>query len=351
MEKKRNFNLDVIRSVALFYVICVHFFMNANFYYAGTVTGISMELSVILRNCFTACVPLFLMLSGYLMNKKTISVKYYTGISKVLILYALSCIAIWIFSVFKYGTVHTLDSLLTSFLGYEGYAWYIGMYVGLYALIPFLNLMYHGLSSKKQKILLLCVLLYFTALPSLTNKFGVNLIPTNWESLYPITYYYIGAFLSEYADDIKIPTIGLFVLYLLVVLSGGMFVNRFVRDQLYYSVNLFVDWNNLLNFTSTTILFLTILKCDFSKLPNILRKLIETISKVSLQMYLVSWIFDQIVYESFNAKYATYADKFIRMPLPIIQVFVSSFIVALIIQFIYDKIKGITSYETKKLSS
>lgn len=346
MEKKRNINLDVIRCIALIYVLCVHFFYNANFYYYSPIIGPAMELSVILRNCFSACVPLFLTLSGFLMNRKKLSAKYYAGISKVLIIYGLSCIAVWIFRTIEYQDNFTLDALFKSFLAYEGYAWYIGLYLGLYALIPFLNLMYHGLNSKKQKLVLICILIVFTALPSFTNKFGVNLIPQNWEALYPITYYLIGAFLSEYADDIKLSPLVLLLLYIVVIISGGMFVNQFVRGQMYYSINLFVDWGNILNTTSTILLFLTILKCNFSKLPGFIAKFIETVSLVSLQMYLVSWIFDQKIYTAFNAAYPVYEDRFIRFPLPIIKVFIGSFIVALIIQFIYDQIRNLTHETT-----
>lgn len=345
--KSRNINLDIIRSVALIYVLCVHFFLNANFYDYSPVIGTAMKASVILRNCFASCVPLFLMLSGYLMNHKKLSAKYYTGISKVFILYGLSCIAIWIFRTIEYQDTFTLDALFKSFISYEGYAWYIGMYFGLYALIPFINLMYHGLDSKQQKRILLLVLLIFTALPTITNKFGVNLIPTNWENLYPITYYLMGAYLSEYADDIKLSPGLLFILYILVVFSGGMFVNRFVNGKMYYAISLFVGWNNVLNISSTFLLFLTILKCDFSKMPKIIAKFFEILSTVSLQMYLVSYIFDQKVYPVFNARYPVYDDRFIRFPLPIIVVFIGSFIVALMIQFIYNQLRKLT-HETKK---
>lgn len=348
MKSSRNINLDIIRSVALIYVICVHFFLNTNFYSYGPIHGLAMETSIILRNCFAACVPLFIMLSGYLMNKKNFSIKYYAGISKVFILYGLSCITIWIYQSIEYQTIFTLDSLFKSFVSYEGYAWYIGFYFGLYALIPFFNLMYHGLDSKRAKNILLFILLIFTALPTITNKFGVNLIPQNWESLYPLTYYFMGAYLSEYADDIKLSPKLLFILYILVVISGGMFVNRFVRGHMYYSIDLFSNWNSVLNFSSTFLLFLTILKCDFSKMPKLIAKFFEILSKVSLQMYLVSYMFDHIVYSEFNAMYPIYEDRFIRFFEPIIKVFVGSFIVALIIQFIYDQIRKLTS-DTKKV--
>lgn len=339
--QKRNINLDVIRCVALIYILCVHFFLNANFYYSSPIMGTGMQIGVILRNCFAACVPLFIMLSGYLMNRKTLSWKYYGGLSKVLVLYGLSCIPIWIFRVIENGETFTLYNLFCSYVRFELYAWYIGLYVCLYLFIPFLNGMYHSLDSKRKKQVLIGILILLTAFPSLTNKFGLALLPTYFESFYPLTYYFMGAYLSEYAEDIKLSAVATFALYILVVILGGCFVNVWVTGKWYYDINLFVDWGNLLNTCSSPLLFLAILKCDFSKMPKPIAKLIETVSLVSLQLYIVSYIFDILVYRGFNASYATFDEKLVRMALPIGQVFIYSFVVAFIIQFIYNQIKKI----------
>ena len=76
-------------------------------------------------------------------------------------------------------------------------------------------------------------------------------------------------------------------------------------------------------------------------MPKPIAKLIETVSLVSLQLYIVSYIFDILVYRGFNASYATFDEKLVRMALPIGQVFIYSFVVAFIIQFIYNQIKKI----------
>lgn len=341
---KRNINLDIIRSVALLYILCVHFFMQAG-YYSTVIAGPALYLGTVLRNTFSACVPLFIILSGYLMNKKTISKKYYMGLSKVLILYGLSCIPIWIFRGAYLGESFTFGSIIKSLLSYELYAWYVALYVGLYLLIPFFNLIYNNLADKKQKTLLILILVFLTALPSITNIFGFNLIPVFWEEMYPVTYYFIGAYLCEYKDEIKLSALASFVLYILVLLAGGSFVYFFVQNKFFYDVGLFVDWGNILNTTSSTLLFLFLLKCDFSRLPNPLCKVAETISLVSLQLYLVSWIFDTVVYFQFNMKYAFFSEKLLRFPIPIVMVFIPSFIIAIIIHFIY---KGIQKMSARK---
>ena len=85
MEKvKRDLRLDIIRLFALFCVVGVHYFLNSNFY-VTPVAGIKMYVMAIFRSFFIICVPLFIMLTGYLMNKKELSKKYYKGIIKILV--------------------------------------------------------------------------------------------------------------------------------------------------------------------------------------------------------------------------------------------------------------------------
>ena len=81
MQKERNINLDLIRTVAVISVISVHFFLNSGFY-SLPLLGKTMYISTVFRTLFMICVPLFLLLTGYLMNKKELSKKYYGGIKK-----------------------------------------------------------------------------------------------------------------------------------------------------------------------------------------------------------------------------------------------------------------------------
>ena len=64
--KERNLNADLIRCVAVFSVVSVHFLKN-NGFYSTPVVGWDMLLMCIYRSFFMACVPLFLMLTGFLM--------------------------------------------------------------------------------------------------------------------------------------------------------------------------------------------------------------------------------------------------------------------------------------------
>ena len=73
---KRNLNADLIRCVAVFSVISVHFLLNGGFY-KQEVCGIPMLVMCMYRSFFMTCVPLFLILTGYLMGRKKLSKGYY----------------------------------------------------------------------------------------------------------------------------------------------------------------------------------------------------------------------------------------------------------------------------------
>jgi len=340
--KQRNINLDVIRSVAVMYIMCIHFSEYAGFY-NGILAGPTMYVGTIMRNCFIICVPMFLLITGYLQCKKNLTTSYFKGIGRILLIYGLSCIPIWLFRAFYYGETFTIGSLIKSYLGFEGYGWYIAMYIGLFCLIPFLNLIFNNLENKKQRQLLLLVLLFITGFPSLQDIIGFQIVPDFWVEFYPITYYFIGAYIREYANDIKFSATKLFFLYIASVVMVGTIIFGLSYNKFYYEANVFRDWANLLYVCTSTLLFLFLLKCDFSKMPNILKKFFQTTSRISLQLFLVSLVFDAYIYSIFNMYFVSFGDKLIRFFIPTTLVFTCSFVVALIIDFIYNCIQKISA--------
>ena len=71
-------------------------------------------------------------------------------------------------------------------------AWYLEMYIGLFLLIPFLNIIYNNIQEKKYKDILIIVLLLLTSLEALTTALKIqdinlNIFPDYWTIIYPIT--------------------------------------------------------------------------------------------------------------------------------------------------------------------
>ena len=144
--QNRNASMDIIRIVAAFTVLSVHFFLH-NGFYSQIVEGVAMYIMVLMLTLFSVCVPLFMNLTGYLMSHKTLSRKYYSGISKTLIIFVLATLACMIFKTVHDNEPFSLKSFILGTLDFTGanYSWYIEMYIGLFLLVPFLNLAYNKL--------------------------------------------------------------------------------------------------------------------------------------------------------------------------------------------------------------
>ena len=77
------------------------------------------------------------------------------------------------------------------------------MWIGLFLLTPFLNLLYKAIPDQKQKLILVGTLYIMTALPDLLNRYGVHLVPGFWQQCFPLTFYFIGAYIHEYKPTIR----------------------------------------------------------------------------------------------------------------------------------------------------
>lgn len=304
--KTRNPALDVIRCFALACVVSIHFFLNTGFY-DEIVTGTRMYTMIFLRTAFTVCVPLFLLLSGYLMQGKRPEWRYYRKLSRTLGIYLLAslcCIA------FRMATQeYPLAEGLWGILNFTAapYGWYLEMYIGLYLLTPFLNILWENL-DKKQKQALLLTLLLLTALPGMVNTFRFQrswwavpgtdnhyhvLIPDWWEFLYPVTYFFLGSWLREYPLKLKaLPTLGLLLAILL--LSSGY--NCWRSRGVSFVSGKWQDWGSLLTAVLSVLTFHLLCLPDYSRLGTGAKNLLARLSDWSLGAYLVSWIFEQLFY-------------------------------------------------------
>lgn len=307
---KRNPAVDLIRILAFFFVVSVHYLLH-NGFYSAPVAGIRMYIMVLMRSLFIICVPLFLTLSGYLSWKKQLQKSYYKKIGKIIVTYILACLLCVIYSVAFLGEGFSVKNTVLGIFGFEAapYSWYIEMYLGLFLLIPFLNIVYHALPSQKAKLWLIITLVLLTALPSVVNVYNFEslswwtspssssttnqLMPAWWVSIYPITYYYIGCYLRQYGLKLKKAFL-LALIVLVTVLSGTFYFWRFHNTafvQSWWNTN-----NSLFAVILTVLVFALFMNIKTDRFPRWLSVFLQKVSGLCLGAYLISWIFDKALY-------------------------------------------------------
>ncbi len=375
--KDRNITLDIIRVIAVFSVIGVHFFLNSGFYEI-TVKGMAMFLGTLLRTLFMICVPLFLLLSGYLMKNKVLSKKYYMGIGKVIGVYIISTLVCLTFMKFVLKQEVTLLSGIKNLLSYQQYSWYVEMYIGLFLIIPFLNLIFKGLDSKGKKVLLL-TMIFLTAIPSTFNSFdflkrfgvGFDIVPYShytkifpdfWLKLYPVTYYFFGAYIRENREKIcKCRLINLRVLILSVIIFASYdFYLSYGQNYIWSGIS---DWGSVQNLINASLVFLIVLKYNVSSkeenellkensqkkiyLPKGVCKIISKLSEISFGTYLLSWVADKITYPVLLNKITSFGGRlpfiFIIVPLN----FALASLMSVIVFWVYKKLCSVSGCKNK----
>lgn len=413
---QRNSSLDLIRIVAVFLVISVHFFLHAysydsaiggysGFYYlpvenieslkhiavairdgdVASMHGAMMFLMIVMRTLFSVCVPLFIILTGYLMSKKELTKGYYKGIRKTLIVFVLASLACMCFKAIHennaareafyafdlntmFNAIHEsgkyeIKNFILSIFDFSGanYSWYVEMYIGLFLIIPFLNLAYNKLKNKRQKQVLVATLVFLTILPSIVNAFSFEtaswwqnplepdtklqkLIPSFWmSSMYPLAYYFTGAYIREYG--IKLKTRSMLPLFCITLFLFGLFNYwRSYGDK--FQSGTYIFWYGIEPYVLSVMLFTMLSRIKSGGWHPAVKKGLSFVSNLTFGMYLLSFIFDELIYDILNKNVISLYDKlpyyFLTVPLCFICSLLASWLItsaAKGIIILYEKIK------------
>ena len=306
----RNTRLDVIRCIALFFVVAIHFSTRSGFL-SEPVDDIPMLIMIIVRSFFYPCIPLFLFLSGYLLCDHKPTPVYYLRAIRLLFIYLCASILFICFrSIYSTDRLSILNSIL-GILSYTllDYGWYTEMYLGLFLLIPFLNVLYHSLSSKQNKQWLILTFLILTAFPSILNIYRFDnalwwgfpsisttyqkIFPQWWVSLYPITHYLIGCYLKEYSLPFTPSKNFLLFLSFTIFLS---FLNIYRSTNIPFVPGEWQNWGSAFITVQSIFLFSFLLQLPWEHLPSSAKNILFHFSNWSFGAYLISCMYDQIAY-------------------------------------------------------
>ena len=301
-EIKANSNsricgLDLIRVVAIFFVIAGHFFILNTSYTAAPIQSVSIFVQRMMMSVFYVSVPLFMMLTGYLNINKTPTKKYYKGMVRVLVAYLFFSIVTIAFRKYYLGEELSFVQWVLKVFDYSAipYAWYIEMWIGLALLTPFLNYLYRGIPTMRQKLLLVATFFVIASLPCTINE-RVVLLPDYFQrACYPLLYYFLGAFVQEYQPTIKL-WLGWTVIFwtslfnpiATLLLAGSDSPDWGLGGGAAGACSVFIS----------VAIFLMLYRRDITIAP--IKKWVTHCSMVSLEMYLCCYIFDALYYPWFK---------------------------------------------------
>lgn len=332
--KERSPGLDLVRTAAILCVLVTHAIS-----YTGVMstphTAPAFGVYLVMRFAAMAGVPLFLLLSGYLCCEKRLSRTYYGGVLSVILSYGVIASAAVVVSSVSGAQTYTVWEGIRGILNFtaHGYAWYVEMYLGLFLLIPFFNLVFDGLGTARARGFLILTLAALTFLPPTLESFRVggaalDVLPDYWRALYPLTYYFLGAYIRKHPP--KLSRIARVILAVIATALPCILCYIYtVHDGSY-------AWYMMNGFASATAAFSGVayflLLYDLPLRGKPLRFILAEISVCSFEMYLFSYITDQGVVRLLD--HWGVARHSVRLLLLIVGSFIASYAASRILRLI-----------------
>ena len=325
-KKQRESNLDLMRCLALFLVVSAHFLVRNGFYQMD-MKGTEAFLMCVQRTISMNSVPIFLMISGYLLsNRVFIPVRrdYFKRLIHLLVVYLVCTIIIIVFRTVILQESMTVWDMIKNILSFDQYSWYVAMYAGLYVLIPFLNVTFSNISGKDE-IFLVIALCVLSAFPSVIN-IKDTIIPQDWIGLYPVTCYFLGAFIKRHKDDVRVKTGILFLIWLVCAVIFGA-VNYALSEGGWFKAGIWNDLGSFENMVLSVLLFTIVMKSGMQKAGEKTTKFMTHMSGLVYPAFMLSYISDIVVWKIFK-DIIPVTDKFIICIPAVILSFVMSLLMA-----------------------
>lgn len=353
VKTTRDIGLDITRIIAFLSVVSVHFFHGSGFY-TLPLTGINMHIMVTIRTLSMVCVPLFLLLTGYLTCNKHIELtlrgylRYAVKLKNVLLTYLFSSIFIHLFCGFYSGAKMKFVDFLKELLGFSQYGWYVEMYIGLFLLSPLLVVFLDNL-DRKSLTAVIVVLSVLTVAPSIFNVFTFapfgsafsgepdKILPQWWMNLYPVTYWFIGAYMRKFIDIKKLNIFRLLMLIVIFVTVFSVFCVLKSGGEV-FRWGAHCDWGSLQCTVLSVFVFLLINSHDYKKRGKLLTAALPLVSELTFGAYLVSYVYDLFFYTTTRKVDGNPEDYFLMYPIAVAIIatlsLCASFIIHVIVKII-----------------
>lgn len=321
---------DLVRSIACLFVVAVHFYLNCGYYNEPLVGG-KMFVMTVARWLFITCVPLFFMLTGYFKLNKSADKSHYKALLSLFVSYVIISVCKMILYNRLYGKIYSFKDMLRNLGNYQ-IAWYMGMYICLFLMIPFLNKMWHALNEKEQNILLI-TLIFLCAVYPLFNYIA----PIYFIGIYPIMYYFMGVFIRQ-----RRPAVNRWILF--AILGIVCVIEAFISVTFTHT-GMF-DWTVISTADgSYGTLFIAICSCAVFLIfyqvnikSKIVCSILASISRVSFEIYLFAGMYDAVIYQ-YLKRSLTSAPQFFWWFFATVPVsFIAAYLTATLFRFVVDKI-------------
>lgn len=301
MKKERESNFELLRVLAMFMVITVHYIGHGGALKHTNIFSINFYYSNIIESFARFSVPLYTCIGSYFMVSKEANFKKLIKLWGQVVFYSVGLyFFLFLMGYIEFNLFQSIKSILPIIMNQYGF---VTAYFILMILSPFLNkfiLSLDRLELKKLVIILFVLFIVFGA------GFPVGVITNSYIALLIIIYLFI-SYIKLYVSVKKIHK-KYILLYLFSVF--GIFSLRMLlyKIGLGYSSDVFVSYNSTLIIIGTFSLFM------FFRTIKIQSKFINKVASLTFGVYLIhdnNYVRDILYTNILNTQQWFNSDKFL----------------------------------------
>lgn len=282
--KTKNVNIELIRIVAMLFVVIHHYFRHGG----GTVWPDFGTKEYIVYWCIDAfvfvCVNLFVLVSGYCLVTTKFRLSRIVRLWIEVEFYSVACTLLCKFLGSKIGITELLKSAIP--FTTEAY-WYVTAYVVLLCFCPFINKLLDGLNRKQYLALIAVINLIYVILPTVF-VWERDLITTGMDYEWFIPLYIIGGYIRKFGIPCnqKKTLMGYILCSLITGLARlplGLISNRIIGN--YVLSGLFFRYNSIMVVMASIFLFWFLLNLNIKSTR--LKEVIFWFGPLTFAVYLI----------------------------------------------------------------
>ena len=280
---KRNYGIDLLRIVAMFMIVILHFLGYKNSLLSFPVLSVEYNVLWALEILCYCAVNCYGMISGYVLIDSSFNYKKIVRLWMSVVFWTLLITIIT--KVTNVADVYKLDFISAIFpVTFKQY-WYFSCYFALFLFAPFINKFINSLDKRTFKKIIITIFILFSVIELYRGAFSIG---NGYSFVWLVCLYFYGAYIKKYVDISKIKTIRLIKVliacYIITFLSKYLILRLNISDRI-------VSDSILVNYTSFTMVIISIIFLIlFSNLKinnKYIIRLIKRLSPATFGVYLI----------------------------------------------------------------
>ncbi|MBR6533534.1 MAG: acyltransferase [Clostridia bacterium] len=283
-KHSRNINLDLLRVLAMFFIVLSHSLLHTGILDSLTPTHYNYYISYAVYGLIHVHVNCYVLLSGYFLSEKEFQFK------KIKNLWAQAFF--WSVIIFLFLNIFVIDfsnkELIKTLLPFtQQRYWFLTTYILMYLFSPFLN---NAIKNMDEKIFRKSLLLIFIIYIILQNIFFFRNFTSmsGGSPLFFIFLYLTAAYLKKYPIKRKAPWFLLYITFSLITICSN-FIISFIPQTLTHNIlpkTLLYSYNSITVYLSSICLFEFFIHLKINK-STFLTKLVAFLSPLTFGIYLI----------------------------------------------------------------